>query len=184
MKQVQKDAKDRMVKALESLEREFARLRTGRASTALIDHIMVDYYGSPTPINQVGSVAIPDSRCITIQPWDKNAFSMVERAIQKSDLGLNPVNDGTLIRINIPPLTEERRKELSRVARQYAEDAKVAIRNIRRDANDAIKAKEENKEIGQDEQRRGEADIQKLTDDYVKLIDEATDRKEEEIMEI
>ena len=148
------DTEDRMEKALASLEREFAKLRTGRATTALVDGIKADYYGTPTPISQMASVAVPDSRTITIQPWDKGGISVVEKAILKSDLGLTPVNDGRLIRISIPPLTEERRKELVKVSRKYGEDAKVAIRNVRRDANDSLKKLEKDKTITEDEQKR------------------------------
>ncbi|MCC8193730.1 MAG: ribosome recycling factor, partial [Deltaproteobacteria bacterium] len=133
MDTIKKDAEERMGKALTSLERDFAKLRTGRASTSLVEDIKVDYYGTPTPVNQLASVSVPDSRSITIQPWDRGAFPLVEKALLKSDLGLTPVNDGKVIRINIPPLTEERRKELLKVARKYTEDAKVAIRNVRRD---------------------------------------------------
>ena len=139
------DTEDRMEKAMAALERDFQKLRTGRATTALVDGIKADYYGTPTPISQMASVAVPDSRTITIQPWDKGGISVVEKAILKSDLGLTPVNDGRIIRINIPPLTEERRKELVKVARKYTEDAKVAVRNVRRDANDSLKKLEKEK---------------------------------------
>jgi ribosome recycling factor len=179
-----KDTKDRMEKALDSLSREFSKLRTGRASTSLVDDIKVEYYGTPTPMKQIASISVPDSRSIAIQPWDRNAFGDVERAIQKSDLGLNPVNDGKIIRINIPQLTEERRKELVKLAKKYTEDSRVAIRNIRRDANDTLKAKEKDKELTEDDLRRGQDDIQKLTDDHIKLADELLEAKEKEIMEI
>jgi len=184
MDSVMKDTKDRMEKALDSLSREFGKLRTGRASTSLVDDIKVDYYGTPTPMKQIASISVPDSRSIAIQPWDRNAFGDVERAIQKSDLGLNPVNDGKIIRINIPQLTEERRKELVKLAKKYTEDSRVAIRNIRRDANDTLKAKEKDKELTEDDLRRGQDDIQKLTDDHIKLADELLEAKEKEIMEI
>ena len=156
------DSEDRMDKALGALDREFSRLRTGRASTGLVDNIKVDYYGTPTPISQLASVAIPDSRTITIQPWDRGAFAGVEKAILKSDLGLTPVNDGKIIRISIPPLTEERRKELGKLARKSGEEAKVAVRNVRRDADD----------------------VQKLTDKYVAKVDEKCAAKEKEIMDL
>ena len=178
------DAEERMEKAIAALEREFSRLRTGRASASLVDGIKVDYYGTPTPISQVASVAVPDSRCITIQPWDRNAFSLIEKAILKSDLGLNPVNDGKIIRINIPPLTEERRKELVKVARKYTEDAKVAVRNVRRDANDSLKKLEKEKAITEDEQKKAEAEVQKLTDKFVADADKRSQAKEKEIMDI
>ena len=178
------DGKKRMDGALSSLDKEFGKLRTGRASTALVDGITVDYYGTPTPLNQIASVSIPDSRSITIQPWDKGAFSAVDKAIIASDLGLNPVNDGKLIRINIPPLTEDRRKDLVKMAKKYTEEAKVAVRNIRRDLNDSLKKLLKDKEITEDDQRGGQDGVQKLTDDYVKLCDEAFAQKEKEILEI
>jgi len=178
------DAEERMEKAIAALEREFSRLRTGRASASLVDGIKVDYYGTPTPISQVASVAVPDSRCITIQPWDRNAFSLIEKAILKSDLGLNPVNDGNIIRINIPPLTEERRKDLGKMARKYAEEAKVAVRNVRRDANEQLKKLEKNKELSEDDLRKAQEDVQKLTDRFVAKTDEKAGAKEKEIMDI
>ena len=178
------DSEDRMDKALGALDRDFSRLRTGRASTGLVDNIKVDYYGTPTPISQLASVAIPDSRTITIQPWDRGAFASVEKAILKSDLGLTPVNDGRIIRINIPPLTEERRKELVKVARKYTEDAKVAVRNVRRDANDSLKKLEKEKTITEDEQKKAEAEVQKLTDKFVADADKRSQAKEKEIMDI
>ncbi|MFW6323508.1 MAG: ribosome recycling factor [Desulfovibrionales bacterium] len=173
-----------MEKVLQNLDKEFSRLRTGRASSALVEGIMVDYYGNPTPLNQLASISIPDSRSIAIQPWDKNAFSDIERAIHKSDIGLNPVNDGKLIRINIPPLTEERRKDLVKVAKKYTEDAKIAVRNIRRDANDTLKKMKSDKELTEDDMHKGQDEIQKLTDEYVSKADEALNAKEQEIMEI
>ena len=150
-----------------ALDRDFSRLRTGRASTGLVDNIKVDYYGTPTPISQLASVAIPDSRTITIQPWDRGAFAGVEKAILKSDLGLTPVNDGKIIRISIPPLTEDRRKELGKLARKSGEEAKVAVRNVRRDANDQLKKLEKDKAISEDELKKATDDVQKLTDRYV-----------------
>lgn len=184
MENVKKDAEERMGKAIAALEREFAGLRTGRASTALVENIKVDYYGTPTPINQLGSVAVPDSRTITIQPWDRGSFGLVEKAIQKADLGLNPMNDGKLIRIAIPPLTEERRKDLVKVSRKYTEDSKVAIRNIRRDANDSLKKLEKDKTISEDDSKKAQDFIQKLTDSYVAKADKVAQAKEKEIMEI
>jgi ribosome recycling factor len=184
MEKLKKDAEERMGKAISSMERDFAGLRTGRASSALIENIKVDYYGTPTPIKQVGSVAVPDSRTITVQPWERGAFALVEKAIQKADLGLNPVNDGKIIRISIPPLTEERRKDLVKVARKYVEDCKVAIRNIRRDANDALKKQEKDKIISEDDSKKAQDFIQKLTDSYVAKTDKAAQNKEKEIMEI
>ncbi len=178
------DSEERMEKAIATLERECGRLRTGRASTNLVDNIKVDYYGTPTPISQLASVAVPDSRTITIQPWDRGAFGGVEKAILKSDLGLTPVNDGKIIRISIPPLTEERRKELGKVARKYGEEAKVAVRNVRRDANDQLKKLEKDKAISEDELKKTTDDVQKLTDKFVAKVDEKCQAKEKEIMDL
>ena len=178
------DSEERMEKAIATLDREFGRLRTGRASTNLVDNIKVDYYGTPTPISQLASVAVPDSRTITIQPWDRGAFGGVEKAILKSDLGLTPVNDGKIIRISIPPLTEERRKELGKVARKYGEEAKVAVRNVRRDANDQLKKLEKDKAISEDELKKATDDVQKLTDKFVAKVDEKCQAKEKEIMDL
>ncbi len=178
------DSEERMEKAIATLEREFGRLRTGRASTNLVDNIKVDYYGTPTPISQLASVAVPDSRTITIQPWDRGAFGGVEKAILKSDLGLTPVNDGKIIRISIPPLTEERRKELGKVARKYGEEAQVAGRNVRRDANDQLKKLEKDKAISEDELKKTTDDVQKLTDKFVAKVDEKCQAKEKEIMDL
>ena len=184
MESVKKDAEDRMNKAILALDREFSGLRTGRASSALIENVKVDYYGTPTPINQIGSIAVPDSRTIIIQPWDRAAFAMVEKAILSADLGLNPVNDGKIIRINIPALTEERRKELVKVARKYAEETKIAVRNIRRDANDTLKKLEKDKGLSEDESKKAQDDIQKLTDSYIAKADQKVQAKEKEIMAI
>jgi ribosome recycling factor len=184
MQSVLNDGKKRMVGAISALEKDFSKLRTGRATTALVDTIVVDYYGTPTPINQLSSVSVPDAKSITIQPWDRGAFGAVEKAIQTSDLGLNPVNDGKIIRISIPPLTEERRKELVKVAKKYTEECKIAIRNVRRDLNDSLKKLEKDKAISEDELKKGEADVQKLTDDFVKQSDGVLAAKEKEILEI
>lgn len=173
-----------MEKALAALERDYGKLRTGRATTGLVEDIKVDYYGTPTPIKQLASVAVPDSRTVTIQPWDRGAFALVEKAILKSDLGLTPMNDGKLIRIAIPPLTEDRRKELTKIARKYTEEAKVAIRNIRRDVNDGLKKLEKDKLLSEDELKKAMEDIQKLTDTYVARADAKASAKEKEIMEI
>lgn len=178
------DAEERMEKAVTSLDRDFAKLRTGRATTALVDGIKADYYGTPTPISQMASVAVPDSRTLTIQPWDKGGMAAVEKAILKSDLGLTPINDGKIIRISIPPLTEERRKELVSVARRYAEDARVAVRNVRRDANESLKKGEKDKEITEDNLKRATDEVQKLTDKYVASVDGRCAAKEKEIMDI
>lgn len=181
---LQLDAEERMDKALAALDRDFAKLRTGRASTSLVEDIKVDYYGTPTPIQQLASVAVPDSRTVTIQPWDRNSFGLVEKAILKSDLGLTPMNDGKLIRISIPPLTEDRRKDLTKVAKKYTEEAKVALRNIRRDVNDSLKKLEKDKSLSEDELKKAMDEVQKLTDSYVAKADAKASAKEKEIMEI
>ncbi|CCH47247.1 ribosome recycling factor [Pseudodesulfovibrio piezophilus] len=184
MQSLLEDGKKRMTGALTALDKDFGKLRTGRATTSLVDNIVVDYYGTPTPISQLASVSIPDSKTVSIQPWDKGAFGAVEKAIMNSDLGLTPVNDGKIIRIGIPPLTEERRKDLVKIAKKYTEECKIAIRNVRRDLNDSLKAMEKEKDISEDEKKKGEADVQKLTDDYVKESDQAFVAKEKEILEI
>jgi len=180
---IKKDAEERMEKALAALKRDLSTLRAGRASPSMLDRVSADYYGTPTPINQLGSINTPDSRSLVIQPWDKTALAAIEKAILKSDLGLNPANDGSIIRIVIPPLTEERRKELAKETKKFGEEAKVAIRNIRRDANDDIKKKEKD-EISEDESRRHQEDVQKLTDRYVAEVDKILAAKEKEIMEV
>lgn len=174
----------RMDKTIESLKHEFANVRTGRAHTSLLDSVMVDYYGAPTPVNQVANVSAPDPRMILIAPWDKTMIGAIEKAILTSDLGLNPNNDGDSIRLAIPQLTEERRKELVKVVSKKAEDAKVAIRNIRRDANDAIKKEEKSKTITEDVSKDGQDQVQKLTDKKIKLIDELRDIKEKDVMSV
>lgn len=178
------ETEEKMEKTVASLLRDFSKLRTGRASTALVDGLKADYYGTPTPISQMASVAVPDSRTLTIQPWDKGGLAAVEKAILKSDLGLTPINDGKIIRIAIPPLTEERRKDLVKVARRYAEEAKVAVRNVRRDANENLKKAEKNKEITADDLKRATDEVQKLTDKYVGEVDNKCQLKEKEILEI
>ncbi|GAB6124726.1 ribosome recycling factor [Humidesulfovibrio idahonensis] len=178
------DGKKRMTGALSSLTKEFARLRTGRASVALIEPIMAEYYGNPTPVGQIASLSVPDARTITIQPWDKAAFSAIEKAIMKSDLGLNPVNDGKLIRISIPPLTEERRKDLVKMAKKFTEESKVAVRNVRRDLNEDLKKLLKDKTITEDEQHKLTDEVQKLTDETIKKCDQAFAGKEKEILEL
>lgn len=178
------DAEERMEKALTALDKDFAKLRTGRASTALVEGIKADYYGTPTAIGQMASVAVPDSRTVTIQPWDKGGIAAVEKAILKSDLGLTPVNDGKVVRISIPPLTEDRRKELVKVSRKYGEEGKVAVRNVRRDANDGLKKLEKDKVISEDELKKSAEDVQKLTDKFVAEVDKRCANKEKEIMDI
>lgn len=178
------DVERRMNGAIEALKREFGGLRTGRASTALLDPITVEAYGSRMPLNQVGTVGVPEPRLLTVQVWDKSMVSAVERAIRESDLGLNPSSDGQLVRIPIPELSEERRRELTKIASRYAEQAKVAVRNVRRDGMDALKKMEKEGEISQDEQKMFADDIQKTTDSHVKQIDELSAAKEQEIMQV
>ena len=178
------DSEDRMDKALGALDRDFSRLRTGRASTGLVDHIKVDYYGTPTPLPQIGNLNVPEARMIVIKPWEKKMISAIEKAIQKSDLGLNPTNDGEVVRLVFPDLNEERRKELTKLARKSAEGAKVAVRSIRRDAVEQIKKLKKDSLITEDEQRKAEDDAQKITDKAIKDIDGICAAKEKEIMEV
>ncbi len=184
MNPIVKDAKHRMGKSVEAYRSEIARIRTGKATTALLDGIKVNYYGAPTPLNQVANLSVLDAHTLSITPWDKSVIAEIDKAIQSADLGLNPVNDGTNIKVPIPPLTEERRKELIKLVKKYAEEAKIAVRNVRRDANEHLKKSEKNKEISEDELKDLLDEVQKITDDRVKEIDEITKRKEEEIMEI
>jgi len=179
-----KDAEGRMAKSVESLRQDLTRLRTGRASTAIVDHLKVNYYGSDVPLSQVASVSIADARSITITPWEKNIVGAVEKAILASDLGLTPTTAGTVIRINLPALTEERRRELSKHVHHEGENAKVAVRNIRRDAIHQIKELQKDKQISEDDERRAEDDIQKLTDRFVKEVDGVVKTKEEELMSV
>lgn len=181
---IKNDAKSRMDKTLDSLKADFGGLRAGRAHASLLDGIMVEAYGSMTPISQVGTVGVPDPRTLSVSVWDKGLAKNVEKALRESDLGLNPVSDGTLIRIPIPPLSEERRKELFKVAGKYSEQNKVAIRNIRRDALDEIKKLKKDNLISEDEEKRYENEIQKLTDEAVKRIDDMLDAKEKDIMQV
>jgi len=173
-----------MLKSLESLSKDFAGLRTGRASASLLDKIRVDYYGSETPINQVATVSVPEARMIVIQPWDKSVLSAIEKAILKSDLGLPPNNDGKLIRLNFPPLNEERRKQLVKSAKNTAEQSRVAMRNVRREAMDELKKLQKSGDISEDELKDAESKIQKMTDSYITQINSLSDEKEKEIMEI
>lgn len=182
--QVLNQAKERMDKAVSAFKRELAGVRAGRASASLLDKIQVDYYGVLTPLNQLASISVPEARLLVIQPYDKSSLGEIEKAILKSDLGLTPTSDGSVIRITIPALTEERRKELAKLVRKYSEDAKVAVRNIRRDANDELKKLEKDGEITEDDLRSYQDDVQKLTDEFVKKVDEATKEKEKEIMEV
>lgn len=184
VEEIFEDLKDRMGKSIESLKREYSRLRTGRASISLLDGIRVSYYDTPTPLNQMASLAVPEPRLIVIQPWDKTAIEDIEKAILKSELGLTPINDGKVIRISIPPLTEERRKELVKVARKMSEENKVAIRNIRRDANEMLKDLKKEKEITEDDLYRSQEEVQKTTDQFISQVDEICTAKEKEILEI
>ncbi|ATH91448.1 ribosome recycling factor [Bacillus glycinifermentans] len=182
--QVMNETKERMEKAVTAYQRELATVRAGRANPSLLDKVTVEYYGAQTPLNQLSSITVPEARMLIITPYDKTALGDIEKAIQKADLGVTPTNDGSIIRITIPPLTEERRKELVKLVKKYSEDAKVAVRNIRRDANDDLKKLEKNGEMTEDELRSSTEDVQKLTDEYVSKIDEITKDKEKEIMEV
>lgn len=184
MKETISSAESRMKKSITALEDEFKTIRTGRASAALFDQVKVEAYGTPTPLSQVATVSVPEARLVVIQPWDKGLLSEIERAIQKSELSVNPSNDGKVIRISIPPLTEDRRKEFVKIAKNMAEQSRVAIRNIRRDANDTLKKKQKGSEITEDDEKKGADEIQKLTDSFIKEINEILDKKEKEIMEI
>lgn len=181
---VLKEAKGGMVKAVDSLKKELTKVRTGRASISLLDDVRIDYYGTPTPLSQVGTLAVPEPRLITIQPWEKPLIPEIEKAIMKADLGLNPASDGNIVRIAIPALTEDRRKEMAKLAKSIGENSKIAIRNARRDANDMLKQMEKDKDISEDDLKRGEKEVQDLTDGYVKQIDDVVAAKEKEVMEI
>ncbi len=183
-KQVIASTKERMDKAVQALTRELSTIRAGRANAAILDRVTVDYYGAPTPVNQLAGISVPEARLLVIQPYDKTVLGEIEKAILKSDLGLNPTNDGSILRIAIPALTEERRKELVKQVKKEAEEAKVAIRNIRRDGNDDLKKLEKNGEITEDELRGYSDDIQKLTDAHVQKMDEVAKDKEKEIMSV
>ncbi|MEK6598730.1 MAG: ribosome recycling factor [Deltaproteobacteria bacterium] len=179
-----KELNDKMDRSIDALHREIAKLRTGRASLSMLEGIRVDYYGTPTPINQLATMSIPESRLITIQPWDAGALSDIEKAVMNSDMGLTPTNDGKLIRISIPQLTEERRKEIVKTAKKNAEEGKVAIRNNRRDANESIKKLEKDKTISQDDLKKSQTKIQEITDKYIDRVDDILKHKEKEIMEV
>jgi ribosome recycling factor len=183
-KQAIANAKERMSKAIQAYTRELASIRAGRASASLLDRVQVDYYGAPTPVNQLAGISVPEARLLVIQPYDKTILGEIEKAILKSDLGLNPSNDGSIIRIAIPQLTEERRKELAKLVKKEAEEAKIAVRNIRRDGNEDLKKLEKNGEITEDDLRGYSDDIQKLTDEHIVKIDQITKDKEKEIMEV
>lgn len=178
------DVENQMQKAIEATLRSFNTIRTGRANAAILDRVMVDYYGSPTPLKSLSNISTPDSSTITIQPYDPGSMTTIEKAIMMSDIGLNPSNDGSVIRLNIPPLTSDRRKELVKVASKIAEEGRVSVRNVRRDAIDSVRKQEKNSEISEDESRDIQDEIQKLTDKYVKRIDELLAQKEEDIMTV
>lgn len=181
---VKKDSQDRMDKAINTLKKELASIRAGRATPSLLDKIHLEYYGAVTPLNQLANISTPDSRTLVIQPWDKSVMGDIEKAILKSDLGITPTNDGVVIRISLPTLTEERRKELVKIVKKTGEESKVAIRNVRRDANDQMKKMEKSGDVSEDDSRRTQEEIQKLTDKFIDLIDEIVNTKEKEIMEV
>lgn len=181
---IKKDAAERMGKSVDALKQDLSKIRTGRAHTSLLDHITVPYYGTDTPLAQVAAVAVSDARTLAVTPWEKQMIPVIEKALMTSDLGLTPNSAGNVIRVPLPPLTEERRRDLIKVVRNEAEQARVAVRNIRRDANSTVKDLVKDKEISEDDQRRAEDDIQKLTDKYIKEVDAALEAKEKELLEI
>lgn len=178
------DAKDRMGKAVEALRKELATIRTGRAHPGLIEHLRVDYYGAPTPLNQLATINVPEPRLLTIQPWDQQSLGAIEKAILKSDLGLNPSNDGNIIRLAIPQLTEERRKELAKVVRKKVEEGRVAVRNVRRDRHDELRRLQREKEISEDAQYLAQEDLQKLTDGFIQEVERVGEEKEAELLAV
>ena len=178
------DADDRMEKAEDALRRDLSTVRTGRANSALVEHLQVDYYGTPTPLNQLANINTPEARLIVIQPWDRGSIGAVEKAILKSDIGLNPSSDGTVIRLAFPQLTEERRRDIAKQVRKRVEEARIAVRNIRRDCHDQIRHLEHDHEISQDDLHRAETDLQKLTDDHVKAVDKIGQDKEQEVLAV
>lgn len=184
MHQLIKDASNRMDKTLEALRSELAKVRTGKATTALLDGVKVDYYGSLTPVNQVANVTVLDPHTLSITPWDKAMVQVIDKAILEANLGFNPISDGTNLKIPIPALTEERRKDFVKLVKKFGEDAKVAIRNVRRDANEHLKREEKEKKMSEDDLKHSEEEVQKLTDNHIKLIDDILKHKEKEIMEV
>ncbi len=181
---IKKNVEQKMTKSLEALKADLGKVRTGRAHTGILDHVMVDYYGNPTQVNQVANITLIDARTIGVQPWEKNMVGPVEKAIRDSDLGLNPATNGDVIRVPMPMLTEERRRDLIKVVKSEGEDAKIAVRNIRRDANEHLKKLLKDKEVGEDEERRAQDDVQKLTDRFVAEIDKALQAKEVDLMAV
>ena len=184
LKDIMTDAEDRMQKSVELFRKDLATVRAGRANPSILDKVTVDYYGAQTPLNQLGNISAPEPRMLTIQPWDKSSLGAIEKAIQKSDLGLNPSNDGSIIRLVIPQLTEERRSQLVKTTRKKGEECKVSVRNVRRDAADKIKACEKAKECSEDEAKKAAEDLQKSTDKFVKEVDRVLEIKDKEIMEV
>jgi ribosome recycling factor len=184
IKDITTDCEDGMKKAVEAFKRDLAKIRTGRATTAMLDSIRVDYYGTPTPVNQVATVQVVDARLITVKPWEKNMIPIIDKAIRASDLGINPVADAELVRLPIPPLTQERRRDLAKSVGKQTEEARVAVRAARRDAMDMIKDAEKDKQISEDERKKGEKTIQDLTDKYIAMVDDIAKAKEKEIMEL
>jgi len=184
LNEVFKETEERMQKSVMALEKDMTRVRTGRASLSMLDGVKVDYYGTLTPLNQMASIAVPESRLITVQPWDVSAIKEVEKGILKANLGLTPSSDGKIVRISIPPLTEERRKQIAKAAHQTAEDYKVALRNIRRDANEDLKSLQKEGDISEDDSFKGQKQVQEITDEFIKKVDEVYTAKEKEILEI
>lgn len=183
VKSVIENSRDQMSKSIEYTKLQLGKVRTGRATASLVDGIKAIYYGNPTPISQMANISVPDARTIVIQPWDRTTLQPIEKAIQSADLGFNPQNDGNIIRVPVPPLTEERRKEYVKICKKYAEEGKVAIRNIRREQVDALKKLEKDKAISEDERKKGEEEVQKVTDEFVRKVDEYLNHKEKELME-
>ncbi len=182
--EIKKNMRKRMEKSIENLKEEFKKIRSGRANASLVEDLIIDYYDSKVPLKQLAGISVPEPRLIVIQPWDKGALSIIEKSIQKSDLMLNPTNDGKVIRIAIPPLTEERRKDLVKVAKSKAEEARIAIRNIRRDGNDEVKKAEKEGHVSEDDSKKTLEEIQKITDEFIKKVNELLEAKIEEIMEV
>lgn len=182
VEKIYKETKERMEKAIEALKKDLSRIRTGRASVSLLDGLRVQYYGSQVPLNQVASIAVPESRLITVQPWDIKAIGEIEKAILKSELGLTPINDGKIIRINIPQLTEERRKDLVKVIKKIAEESRVALRNSRRESNESLKELKKDKTVSEDDFFKGQEEVQKITNDFIERVDRISEEKEKEIL--
>jgi len=181
---ITKDTDEGMMRAVDAFKRDLQKIRTGRANTSMLDSVKVDYYGTPTPVNQVATVQVVDARLITVKPWEKNMIAVIDKAIRASDLGINPVSDSDLVRVPIPPLTQERRKELAKVVNKQTEEARVAVRSARRDAMDMVKDAEKDKQITEDQRKDGEKRIQDLTDKYIAMVDDISKAKEKEIMEL